>query len=177
MPDSENQLHDDFLALFAEHEPALRSFVRSLVPSLNDTSEVTQEVALVLWRKFGDFDAKRDFRKWAFGVARYEVLSFLRDRGRDRLVFNDDLVYKLADEAEGAGARHDAQRDALETCLQKLAEPQRALVLAAYTKGIRMDELAAGRGQTAMSLYRALYRIRQSLLECVGKTIIRENLP
>ena len=176
MSDLNDQHHDQFLRLFAESEPALRTFVRSLVPSLADASEVMQEVAVVLWQKFGEFDATRDFRKWAFGVARYEALAFLRDRMRDRHIFNEALVHKLADATEAAGPRHEAQREALEGCLQKLPETQRVLVLAAYTKGTRMDELAAERGQTAMSLYKILHRIRQALLECVRRTMGREEL-
>jgi RNA polymerase sigma-70 factor (ECF subfamily) len=177
MPHLENQLEDQFRLLLAEHEPALRTFVRALVPSASDASEVAQEVAVVLWQKFAEFDATRDFRKWAFGVARYEVLAFLRDKGRDRHVFNVDLVNRLADEADEAGPRHEAQRDALETCLKKLREPQRALVLEAYSRGTRMDELAERRGQSAMSLYKVLHRIRKALLECVGHTLARESLP
>ncbi|MEI7728862.1 MAG: sigma-70 family RNA polymerase sigma factor [Verrucomicrobiota bacterium] len=176
MPDLNDQHHDQFLRLFAEHEPALRTFVRSLLPSRADASEVMQEVAVVLWQKFATFDATRDFRKWAFGVARYEVLAHLRDRGRDRHVFDDALVNRLADDAAAATQSHEAQREALETCLQKLPEPQRKLVLSAYAKGTRMDELAAQRGQTAMSLYKLLHRIRQALLECVRRTIAREEL-
>ena len=129
MSDLPDQHHDQFLRLFAEHEPALRTFVRALVPTLGDASEVTQQVAVVLWQKFAEFDVARDFRKWAFGVARYEALAFLRDKGRDRHVFNDELVNKLADEAAVATPRHEAQREALETCLQRLPEPQRTLVL------------------------------------------------
>ncbi len=175
MSDSENQLRDGFLALFEQHERAIRSYVRALVPSVSDASEVSQQVSVVLWQKFAAFDATRDFRKWAFGVARYQVLSFLRDKGRDRHLFDIDLVNKLADEAEESSPRHDAQREALEACLQKLPELQRALVLTAYAKGVRIDELAAIRGQTPMSLYKTLQRIRQSLLECVGRTIVRET--
>jgi hypothetical protein len=43
-------------------------------------------------------------------------------------------------------------------------------------KGTRIDEFAAQRGQTAMSLYKFLHRIRQALLECVRRTIVREEL-
>jgi RNA polymerase sigma-70 factor (ECF subfamily) len=135
-----------------------------------------QEVAVVLWQKFAEFDASRDFRKWTFGFARYEALAYLRDRARDRHVFDEELVGRLADEATAATDRHELQREALETCLQKLPASQRGLVLTAYAKGTRMDELAAHRGQTAMSLYKVLHRIRQVLLECVRRTILREGL-
>lgn len=176
MSNLENEPADEFRLLLAENEPSLRTFVRALLHSPDDAAEVTQRVAVVLWQKFAEFDSTRDFRKWAFGVARYEVLAFLRDKGRDRHVFDVDLVNKLADEADEAGPRHEAQRDALETCLKKLPESQRALVLAAYAKGTRMDKLAEQRGQTAMSLYKALHRIRKALLECVGHYIVRESL-
>jgi len=176
MPDLDEQHHEQFLRLVVEHEPALGTFVRSLLPSRGDASEVMQEVMVVLWQKFAEFDPMRDFRKWAFGIARYEALAYLRDRARDRHVFDDELVGRLADEAEAAGQRHEAQREALETCLRKLSESQRALVLSAYAKGTRIDELASQRGQTAMSLYKLLHRIRQSLLECVRRTIVREEL-
>ena len=96
MSDLNDQHHDQFLRLFAEYEPALRTFVRSLLPSRGDASEVMQEVAVVLWQKFGEFDAARDFRKWAYGVARYEALAYRRDRVRDRHVFDDELVGRLA---------------------------------------------------------------------------------
>jgi len=176
MPDSIDHQHDQFLRLFAEHEPTLRTFVRSLLPSRGDVSDVMQEVAVVLWQKFAEFDAARDFRKWAFGVARYEVLAYLRQRARDRHVFDDELVSRLAEETVRAEPRHELQREALEACLQKLPGPRRSLVLAAYAKGTRMDELAAHRGQTPMSLYKLLHRIRQVLLECVRRTVAQEGV-
>jgi RNA polymerase sigma-70 factor (ECF subfamily) len=128
-----------------------------------------------LWQKFAEFDASRDFRKWAFGVARYEVLSHLRDLVRDRHVFDDALVNRLADDAAVAEPRHDAQREALEACLKKLPAAQRELVLSAYAKGTRIGELAAQRGQTAMSLYKVLHRIRRGLLECVRRQLATEG--
>ena len=170
-----DQQHDQFLRLFAEHEPALRTFTRLLLPSHDDVSGVMQEVAVTLWQKFGEFDPARDFRKWAFGVVRYKVLAHLRDQARDRHVFDDELVHRLADEAVAMEQRHEAQRDALDQCLQKLPAAQRELVLAAYTKGTRMDELAQKRGQTAMSLYKMLHRTRQALLECVRRTTLKEE--
>ena len=177
MPNLNDHQHDQFLRLFAEHEPTLRTFVRSLLPSRGDVSEVMQEVAVVLWQKFAEFDAARDFRKWAFGVARYEVLAYLRDQARDRHVFDDELMSRLADETVRAERRHEIQREALEACLQKLPETRRSLVLAAYAKGTRMDELAAQRGQTAMSLYKLLHRIRQVLLDCVRRTMAQGEVP
>jgi RNA polymerase sigma-70 factor (ECF subfamily) len=60
------QRHDQFLRLYTANEPAIRAFVRRLVPTRADAADVIQEVALVLWRKFEGFDSQEDFRRWAF---------------------------------------------------------------------------------------------------------------
>ena len=164
--------HDQFLRLYAECEVALHTFVRSMLPTREEALEVMQEVIVILWQKFSQVD---DFRPWAFGVARLAALRRLERRKRDRHVFDSELVSQLADEAAAMNVRHSDQREALESCLEKLPATQRELVIIAYTKGTRMDDLAARRGQTPVSLYKLLHRIRQALLECVRRTLAQEE--
>ena len=174
MSPDELERHDDFLRLFLQHEDALRAFVRSLVPTREDAREVMQEVAAVLWRKFGEISSPDDFRRWAFGVARLEALEYRRSRARDRHVFGDDVIALLAAAAEESADVFEAERRALEECLQKLPQPQRVLVETAYAPGVRIDELAEKSGRTAMSLYKALHRIRIALLDCMQRVLARE---
>ena len=169
---SEHERHAQFLRHYAESELALHTFVRSLVPTRQMASEVMQDVILVLWEKF---DAAADFQGWAFGVAKNIALRHLRRQSRDRHVFDDELVNQLADDASALVPVHDGHREALEHCLEKLPAAQSELVLTAYTKGTRMDELATRRGQTPMALYKLLHRIRQALLECVERTLAKEE--
>ncbi|MCX7422806.1 MAG: hypothetical protein NT013_25160 [Planctomycetia bacterium] len=114
------QRHDVFLLLYVAHEEALRAFVRTLVPTLEDSREVMQEVAAVLWRKFEDISSPDDFRSWAFGVARLEAPQYRRTRARDRHVFGDDVLQMLASAAEESADVFEAKRRALENCLGKL---------------------------------------------------------
>ena len=171
-PPSEHERHSQFLRHYAQSEVALHTFVRSLVPTRQMASEVMQDVILVLWEKF---EAAADFQGWAFGVAKNVALRHLRRQSRDRHVFDDELVNQLADDAVALLPVHDEHREALERCLDKLPAAQRDLVLTAYTKGTRMDELATRRGQTPMALYKLLQRIRQALLECVERTLDKEE--
>jgi RNA polymerase sigma-70 factor (ECF subfamily) len=165
--------HDRFLRLIAEHQAALHTFIRSLLPNREEASEVVQDVNVVLWQKF---DSAENFKKWAFGVARLEVRKFLQSRARDRHVFDDELVNRLADELILMEQAHLTQREALDDCLLKLPDSQRKLALSAYTRGVRMNELAAQLGKTPMSLYKLLHRIRQTLLECVRRKLAQEEL-
>ena len=165
--------HDQFLRLYVEHEESLRGFVRSLVPTLEDAREVMQETASVLWRKFGELDSPQDFRRWAFGVARFEALAFRRDRARDRHVFGEELISLL--EAEAEEAESDQEAVALQGCLKKLPKAQRELVEVAYAPGVRIDELARESGRTPMALYKALHRIRMALADCIRLALKQEE--
>lgn len=176
MPDPSFQHHADFLRLYVEHEPSLRGFVRSLVPTLEDANDVMQEVAMALWKRFESLDAPENFRRWAFGVARLEALEFLRKKSRVRHVFGEDLLMQLADDAEEMADQFVEERKALDVCLQKLPSEQRSLVEAAYAPGVRMDELAARIGRTAMAVYKSLHRIRMMLTDCTKRELSKEVL-
>jgi RNA polymerase sigma-70 factor (ECF subfamily) len=175
--DLESSRHDDFLRLHATHEPAVRGYVRSLLPTRDDASEVMQEAAIVLWRKFEQLDDPKNFRKWAFGVARVEVMTWRRDKARDRHVFSDELAEVLADEAafDSRDERSEAQRRALEFCLKKLPVEKQTLLQRAYDGDTRIDRLAAELNRSAMSLYKILHRLRLKMVKCTRKFIDREQ--
>jgi RNA polymerase sigma-70 factor (ECF subfamily) len=175
MGDLRDQKHQDFLRLFMNSEPALRAFVRSLVPTLADSNDVMQEVAIVLWQKFAEYETHEDFRRWAFRVAKWKVLSWQRDRMRDRHVFGVDTTEMLALEVEERSDRLEAQREALRACLGKLPVAQRDLVDQAYGPEARIDNLAVKIGVTAMSLYKKLHRIRLLLVNCTRRTLLQRD--
>lgn len=167
----EQQRHDLFLRLYMQQEDALRGFVRSLVPTLEDAREVMQEVAAVLWRKFDTLESDSDFRRWAFGVARFEAFHFLRTRRRDRHVFSPDVLEALATDAEHQSTSQNAEVQAVEECLTKLPPAQRALVESAYAPGVRIEALARETGRSAMALYKSLHRVRLLLMQCVRQIL------
>jgi RNA polymerase sigma-70 factor (ECF subfamily) len=174
MPPTEDERHSTFLRSFTAHEPAIRAYVRRLVPSRADADDVTQEVAVVLWRKFDSFKQGEGFRAWAFGVARFEVLAWLRDKGRDRLVLNEDVVLKIAQESAADEPRLERQRDALEHCLESVAGEQRALLMRAYQPDARIQDVAIDSGRTLAGFYQWLHRMRRLLLDCIRSRLARE---
>ena len=168
--------HERFLTLFTVNEPAIRAFVRRLVPTRHDAADVMQGVALVLWRKFPALEESDQFRKWAFGVARYETLAWLRDKARDRLVLADDVLDTVAHESAQIENRLSAQREALECCLEKLPDEQRTLILAAYAPDVPIQDVAERSGRTVAAFYQWLHRMRVRLLECTRRTLQGEGL-
>ena len=155
------------------HESAVRAYVRRLLPTRADADDVMQGVALVLWAKFEQFRDDGDFRSWAFGVARYEVLAWLRDRGRDRLVLAGDVAEMIADETESDVFHLEEQREALATCLKKMAPRNRDLLLESYGSELRIQDVAATSGRSVAGFYQWLHRMRRILLDCVQQEVAR----
>lgn len=176
MTPEEKQRHNLFLRSFTAHEPAIRAFVRRLLPTRADADDVMQEASVVLWEKFDSFREGADFRAWAFGVARLEVLAWYRDRGRDRLVLDEDVVERLAEETQQDETRLERQRVALEQCLNKVAPEQRGLLLQAYHPASRIQDIASRSGRTVAGFYQWLHRIRRLLLDCVERELSKRLL-
>lgn len=176
MTSAETERHDLFLRLYVEHEEALNGFVRTLVPTREDAREVMQEVAVVVWRRFEELSDLRDFRRWAFGVAKFKALAFARDQMRDRLVFDADVMELLSEEMTVQADALDAEREALDECIGKLDAVQRKLLDAAYAPGVRMDALAVSLGRSPMSFYKTIHRIRLVLLDCTQRVLEREGI-
>ena len=171
-PPSADAAYERFLKLFAHHENDLRTFVRSLLPTWHDAEEVVQQSALVIWRKFDQFDPSTPFMKWACVIARFEALAYRRKMARDRLVFREDLFELLADEGAEEIGQRQAEYDALESCLQAMPEKHRRLLTLAYTPGVKVKDLAEQAGSTSAAFYMRLNRLRKDLMRCIeSKTL------
>jgi RNA polymerase sigma-70 factor (ECF subfamily) len=107
--------------------------------------------------------------------AQFQAMAWLKSRQRNRFVFDHDLVQLLASEA-AAEPLFDPRRIALASCLEKLRQPQRDLVLKRYEPNGSVNAMAAAVGITPKAVSDRLRRIRQGLLECVNAAIAREAL-
>lgn len=154
----------------ASHQAALHRYILSLLPDRSLADDVLQETNLVLWRKAADYDPERPFLAWAFGIARHQVMAARRDAGRDRHVFNDQLVELLADEHSTDDHASPVQ-EALESCLRQLPGQQRELILARYEPGASVQDLAKTRSKSPGALSVLLLRIRKALEDCIERKL------
>ena len=59
-----------------------------------------QETNAVLWRKAHEFKLGTNFGAWMLRVAYFQVMAHRRKITRDRLVFDDDFLADIADDAQ-----------------------------------------------------------------------------
>ena len=167
----------DYASLLRQHQTQLFGYIYSLVRDLDDADDLFQQTSLVLWDKFDQFDHSKSFINWACGVARYEVLNFLRTRSRKRLYFSDELNLALVEAHESLEQdRLEERRTALAGCMKKLRQKDRELLEACYERSASLRDVARSQGRSTHSIHNSLRRIRRVLFECVQRGVAGEAI-
>lgn len=168
----------EFARLLGESQSRLFGYIHSLVRDANDADDIFQQTAMVLWRKFGEYDGQGRFLRWACGVARFEAANFLRSRRRRRLYFSDELNLLLIEAQEEVPCEEvELRRSALSRCVDGLRKRDQQLLMECYSDASRVPEVAERRGRSPRSVYNSLRRIRRALYECIDRTFSRDSRP
>ena len=160
---------------FLSVEDALRSYLLACTHNPHEAADLLQDISVVLWEKFNEFDQTRSFRAWAFGVARMQVLAWRRDHARERVVFSDDAVERLAETACDLAEEISARRVFLQQCMQKLGEEAKKAVELRFSGGLPLAQIAKQLHRSEGAIEVMMVRIRAALRQCVEKSMATEN--
>lgn len=167
----------EFVSLFQRHERTLYGYILSLVPNLAAADEISQDTNLRLWEQFDRFDPNTDFVAWACTVAYYQVLTYRKKVGRERLRFDSRLLEVVASRV---AARHDelaSRQTHLVDCLAQLSEFKRDIIRLYYYLGMSAKAVAEKLGRNVTTVEKTLGRARRALHECVEAAMRREEHP
>ena len=164
-----------FVPLLLQHQRRIYALILALVPNGPDADDILQETCSVLWQKFDEFDPATNFAAWALRIARYQVMAYYSTRRRQKARLSDETLDAVVERMAARPERDDARAAALDGCLQRLPDPERALLEMRYRGDVPADELARRSGKTVFAVYKALDRIHDRLLECVRNKMKAEN--
>ena len=168
--------HDQFLAHYVKHQAEMWAFVRALVRNRDDADDICQNIALVLWKKFEQYDPTRPFAAWARGVAAMEVQ---RVRGLSRRVptaFSPEAIQAILDAYNETSPQRDSiQQQLLEKCVRLISERGRQLFSLRYGAGYTVAEIAERFTATVGSIQRALSRYRAQVRECISRQLSHQE--
>jgi len=167
--------HEQFMRLFATHHRAIYAYIMALVADEHAADEVFQDVSVTLWKQFETFEPGTDFVRWAAVVALNQVRNFRRTRSRDRHVFSNALLNQLADRRMRMLHEDQSRREALRQCMAKLRDVDRQLVERCYGDQRSFKAVAAEIGRPVNTVYKALNRIRATLMQCIERTLHNET--
>ena len=168
---------EEFTRLWTKSQHSVAAYVNSLVLEFSDVEDIVQEVALVLMRKFHEYDPQRPFVAWAIGIARLQVLQHW-DRHRQRPKFVDEELLdkitamhgEMIDELEGV-------RRALEFCLRQVGGRRRKALALRYGDNLQPTAIAQALGTSATSIRNLLSRVRSDLRGCIERQMRQLESP
>jgi RNA polymerase sigma-70 factor (ECF subfamily) len=156
-------------------EDALRSYLLASTRNHHEAADLLQDVSVVLWEKFSEFDQSRSFRAWAFGVARMQTLAWRRDHARERVLFSNEAVEKLAETACDLADDVSARRVFLQQCIEKLGEDAKKAVEMRFSGLLPLAQIAKQFQRSEGSIRVMMVRIRKSLRQCVEHAMAKEK--
>ncbi|MBL8795336.1 MAG: sigma-70 family RNA polymerase sigma factor [Planctomycetia bacterium] len=168
-------VEEDFVVLLTTHQSRLYAYILSLMAEPNQAQDVLQETNLTLWRKAHELRPGSNFTAWALQVAYFQVLACRQRQRRDRLVFDEDLVTQLSQEATSDQGEFLHRQTTLGECLKRLTSRHADLIDRHYARGEPVKQIAAALGETANSVAQALHRARLSLVRCVQQKLAVEE--
>ena len=142
-----------------------------MVPDFQEAEDLLQEVAVILLRKFPEYDPQRPFVGWAIGIAKREVLMARRNHARNRLFYQADLLERLGDACEDLAPELEDRSRALRECLRTLQGRAGELLRLRYEESLKPNSIAAKVGMAVVAVRVTLSRARASLRDCIERKL------
>jgi RNA polymerase sigma-70 factor (ECF subfamily) len=148
-----------FNRLVAQHQQAVRAFVRRLAGDWSDADEVAQQAFVAAWTQLRQFQRGRNFRLWLCGIAYRKFLAARRSAWRRRRREEIAAEGQAAVTVPAADDRLDVRK-----ALGALPEEQRAAVALCLAAGYSHGDAAEALGIPLGTVKSHVQRGRETLL-------------
>lgn len=167
----------EFLRQLATTYRDLYACAVSIVGDRNDAEDVIQEVCVILWEKYDEFEPGTNFRKWAIAVTFNCSRSFARKRRRQLGAgLGEEAISRVVRMRTAASELLELRREAIRNCVDKMGQVDRSFLSECYRSTTSLVEFASRNGRTVSAVYSKLKRLRRALVTCVQKQLERGEL-
>jgi RNA polymerase sigma-70 factor (ECF subfamily) len=143
-----------------------------MVRDRHRAEDIFQEVAMILWRKFPDYNPEFAFGAWARGIALRKIMqTFEKDR-KAPVILSPQAMEAIARFYDRENYAHDEREQALQICIDKLSPKARRLIDLRYRKGLKLREMAQVLERKLDAVHKTLSRIRIRLRECIERQLV-----
>lgn len=172
-PDGES----GFVTDLTRYQPTLHAFLTSILPGQSDLEDILQQTNIYLWEHRSDFKPGTSFKSWALTAARWQARAWLsKQKQQNWLIVDDRLADAVSSRFETAPPEEISDSlSALRSCLGKLKESDRLLVMSHYQHEKSLRKCSELFDRSVGSLKVALFRLRASLRRCVWSHLAIER--
>ena len=161
-----------FQELYRLVAPQLFASLLRILKRRDLAEEALQDALLSVWRNAGSYSADKGApMTWLLSICRYRALDALR-RGKREVPFEstedgEDGAAAIADESADAELISKAEERALDECMGRLNDGQRASIRLAYFDGCTHEEIAANLKSPVGTVKSWVRRGLESLKRCL----------
>jgi RNA polymerase sigma-70 factor (ECF subfamily) len=170
---------EELMVEFVAARHSLFAFIQGFVHNPHDSEDIFQEVWVSFSRALAEGIEIRDQAKWCRGTARNLILHYWRDRRKDTVPADEQLLDLVELAFAEQAARQDywrARQEALTECIQELPERAQHLLRLKYEQGLPAQEVAGLLRQTSAAVLMSLSRLRRALRDCAKKKLQLQGL-
>ena len=175
----DNTKLEQFTKQWSTSERVIRLYLNSAIYNRTDAQDLLQRVALCAYRKYDEYDASQPFQGWLFGIAKFEVLGYFRNLGRNPEVIDTEISERLADnmedQSEAISHEDDERRERLEQLLTQLPEKAQELIRMRFFENREYDEIArllnTNEGVVRTAISRIITKLRSMAKESMQEAM------
>lgn len=164
-PQPSEESYDTLVTAFQQR---LYFFIRSMVYNKDDARDILQDVNIVLLKKRTYYVPGTNFKSWAFTIARFECLNYLKKYKKSVTVeLNEELTASLSQQAEEICETMPESIAALNECLNEVPSSALTLLRSRYHSKATLEETATEQNTSVGALKQKLFRLRSRLKKCI----------
>ena len=175
-----NRIHlSEVEKLVDKYQTRLRAFLFSRTHVREDAEDLAQEVFLVAFRNFEQYDPSRPEWPWLVGIARNKLREYWRQKARepatdplDEFIISEESARS---QRESSTAAESERYRLMEDCLDRLGPEARTLMKRIYDEGLKTGEVADELKRKGGAIRMSLHRIRIWLERCVERAMGSET--
>ena len=171
------EISPDFLQHLTQYQLAIRGYIRGSIKNHFDADDVFQKTNVILCKKSDHWNQDEiPFLKWAFTVARYEVLGYYRDQSRDKHIFNDDVLELILDDSKKLAPELSKRAEFLKLCLENVSKENRFILACKYGADQGIAQIAQQVDRSADGVKSLLKRVRHKIRICITNKMEASSL-
>jgi RNA polymerase sigma-70 factor (ECF subfamily) len=163
----------DFDAVVRETQAHIRAYIAGLGVPRHDVDDIAQDVYVELYRFADRIPQDIPPKQWLKGIARNLCMNYFRRTSRRQRLQREALVeiFLRAERKEAPALAEGPVRVALDGCCEKLSPDSQRLLSLRYELELPSHQIAERLNSTPEAVRVALFRIRNALKACIGKTL------
>jgi RNA polymerase sigma factor, sigma-70 family len=155
-----------FSVFLQRYSGAVYSLVVRIVSSKEDAEELTQDVFLKAFKKLNTFQGKSSFLTWLYRIAYNTAISATRKTKQETFYIDEAMIDRISERSVDVFFEKDDNEELLnklQGVLRKLNAEEKMLITLYYSKGEKINDIAAVMSLSADNVKIKLYRIRKKL--------------